>query len=224
MWCVCWAMLRSWSWLRTILSNWEYVCPVLSGGLYSSIAIGWGSSSSWFPPLVPASWSFAPTSMFAPWSPSTFQVLPTLVNSILCIFSVETWLRRLVDSSSSPSTSTPKCSMNLEMSTTYGSLKSVSLFAFIIWSWIVYVQSNITPFWMQYITTRSPSFNVAWLLPLGMMILVTTMPSNLSSTRSLPTWKFLACSPWFLTHWLLHLVELVHRTSFSFSDLHTSLP
>jgi len=48
---------------------------------------------------------------------------------------------------------------------------------------------------MQYITTRSPSFKVAWFLPLGMIILVTSMASNLSSTWSLPTWKFQVFSP-----------------------------
>ena len=126
-WCAFCAMLRSWSWLRTILSNWEYAGLVFSWRFYNSIAIGCGSSSSCFPPLVPASWSFALTSIFAPWSRSTSHVLPILVNPILCIFSVETWFRISVDSSSSPSTSTPKCSMNLEMSTTYGSLKSMSL-------------------------------------------------------------------------------------------------
>jgi len=102
-------------------------------------------------------------------------------------------------------------------------LKSVSLFAFIIWSLIVYVQSTITPFWMQYITTKWPSFKVAWLLPLGMMILVTTMASNLSSTRSLPTWKFLACSPWFLTHWLKYCTLLNSSTALV-SPLRTCTP
>ena len=125
-----------------------------------SMVMGCGSSSPWFAPLVPISWSLAPNSMFASSSPSTSHVLPTLVSPILCILTMETWFNRPVESSNSPSTSTPKCSMNLEMRTTYGSLESVSLYAFIIWPWMVYLQSTTTPFWMQYITTRSLSFKV----------------------------------------------------------------
>jgi len=94
-------------------------------------------------------------------SPSTSHVLPTSVNSILCILSVDTWFNKPLKSSSSPSISTQKCSMNLDMKIIYRNLKSVSLLAFIMWPWMVYVESITTPFWMQYIITKSPPIHVA---------------------------------------------------------------
>ena len=61
------------------------------------------------------------------------------------------------------------------------------------------------------------------IISLSMMILVTTIVSNLSSIRRLPTWKYLVCPPWFRTHWLQYCTLLNSFTALV-SPLRTCTP
>jgi len=74
-----------------------------------------------------------------------------------------------------------------------------------------------------YINTKSPSFKVEWSLPLAIMILVTIMASDLSSTWSFPTWKLGVCSPRLHTHWLKYWT-LLNSSSIVVSSFWTCTP